>query len=111
VLLTGGSGGKSDAVKDWAIAGADRAAQEGHVAPWIGIIREKETPAKRAQEQRTRVLRPPYNHERNFLEAFVCDAAIAFEGGDGTISEVAFCLALGRPIVLVGSEWSRRYPL
>jgi predicted Rossmann-fold nucleotide-binding protein len=43
-----------------------------------------------------------YKHRRNYAEACICDGAIAFEGGDGTISEVLFALQLGHPVIVVG---------
>ena len=52
-----------------------------------------------------------YEHRRNYVSAALCDVAVAFDGGDGTTSEVAFALATGRPVVLVGAEWASAYPL
>lgn len=54
-------------------------------------------------------LRPGYAHKRNYLEAHLCDAAIAFPGIQGTPTEVACCFALNRPVVLLG-EWENYYP-
>ncbi len=47
---------------------------------------------------------------RNFLEAYLCDGAIALPGGAGTQSEVIFCLLLQRPVVLLG-DWTASTPL
>jgi uncharacterized protein (TIGR00725 family) len=47
-------------------------------------------------------IRSHIGHKRNYLGACLCDAAIAIEGGRGTASEAAFCLALGKPIMFVG---------
>lgn len=42
-------------------------------------------------------------HVRNTLIARSCDAMIAIGGGYGTLSEIAFALVLGRPVVAVDS--------
>ncbi len=36
---------------------------------------------------------------RNLLIARACHAAIAIRGGYGTLSEIAFCLRLGKPVI------------
>lgn len=56
------------------------------------------------------VLRPRIGHRRNYVEAHLCDVAVAFDGAPGTTSEVAFRLALGRPVVLVGRRLGRDVP-
>lgn len=43
------------------------------------------------------VVKTEYRNERNYINAFLCDSAIALRGGPGTDSEVAFCLGLGGP--------------
>ena len=47
------------------------------------------------------MLNPGYGDRRNYMEALLCDAAVCFVGENGTKSEIAFCLAAGRPVVLV----------
>ena len=42
-------------------------------------------------------------HLRNLLIARSCDAMIAIGGGYGTLSEIAFALVLGKPVVAVNS--------
>jgi uncharacterized protein (TIGR00725 family) len=42
-------------------------------------------------------------HLRNALIARSCDAMIAIGGGYGTLSEIAFALVLGKPVVAVNS--------
>lgn len=106
ILLTGGTDSAGAAVKEKAIAGVKTAPG----ARWIGVGRSKEIgPAVRSQERI--ILCPGYEHKRNYVEAHLCDAAVAFRGGDGTASEVTFCLALGRPVILVGEGWQTEYPL
>jgi hypothetical protein len=56
------------------------------------------------------ILEPNLGHGRNYLNAAMCDVAVGFPGGHGTDSEVAFALALGRPVVLVGEEWDTSFP-
>jgi hypothetical protein len=51
------------------------------------------------------LLKTKYQDERNYVNALLCDSAIALKGGAGTDSEVAFCLVLGRPVVLFGPGW------
>jgi hypothetical protein len=51
------------------------------------------------------VLRPGYGHRRNYVEAHLCDAAVVFPGAEGTVSEMAFCLALCRPLVVLDRKW------
>jgi predicted Rossmann-fold nucleotide-binding protein len=110
ILLTGGTGSADDSVKDCAIRGAERARREGRVAAWVGVER---TPTRGAAEGSGSglILRPGYQHERNYVEAHLCDAAIALPGGPGTASEVAFCPTLKRPLVLVGPIWQTGYGL
>ena len=45
---------------------------------------------------------------RNALIARACDAMIAIGGGYGTLSEIAFALRLGRPVVALASWEVRR---
>lgn len=39
------------------------------------------------------------SHARNFIIARTCDCAIAIDGKYGTLSEIAFCLMCGTPVV------------
>jgi len=39
------------------------------------------------------------SHARNFIIARTCDCAIAIDGKYGTLSEIAFCLMCGIPVV------------
>jgi hypothetical protein len=125
ILLTGGDDPRARDLKGRVLAGACRARKGGAMAPWIGVVREKpipdpETGVDREQPRRDPrfvddglglVLKPGGNHRRNYAEAEFCDAAIAFKGEDGTSSEVLFCLALGKPLVLVGDSWASQYPM
>jgi len=110
VLLTGGTGRGRDRVKDRAILGAKRAGQKGYVAAWVGVERTKRHEDSE-RDGSGLILRPGYEHKRNYVEAHLCDAAIALPGGEGTASEAAFCLVLRRPIVLVGPKWVADYRL
>ena len=100
VTLTGGRGPDGDAVKEYALRGAERAA-----GAWIGVHREDGGERDPEVTPRTLVLRPGGDHRRNVLEAHLVDAAIAVPGGPGTASEAVFCMARGRPVVLLGEEW------
>ena len=125
ILLTGGDDPRAQDLKGRVLAGACRARKGGAMAPWIGVIREEpirdpKTGVAREQPRRDPrfvddglglVLAPGGNHRRNYAEAEFCDAAIAFKGGDGTSSEVLFCLALGKPLVLIGDSWPSQYPM
>ena len=103
ILLTGGAGPGDDSVKDTAIAGAREA--EG---AWVGVLQGDEAPPDGgAQSPRHHVIPTGLRHRRNFLEALMCDAAIAFVGGPGTRSEVACAFALQRPVALVGQDWRK----
>jgi len=46
---------------------------------------------------------------RNALLARCCDAMVAVGGGYGTLSEIAFALRIGKPVVALGS-WEIRRP-
>lgn len=110
VLLTGGDSSSGKAVKERAIAGAEAVRGEGFLGPWIGVSRGASRPSFRADDDKSFVIQTDLNHKRNYLEACLCDAAIAFEGGKGTVSEVTFCLSLQKPVVLIGN-WQSKYPL
>ena len=99
ILLTGGNGEDPSAVKDRAIVGAKSV--EGI---WIGVEKEAPPPAHRLVG-RSIQLRPGHGDRRNYIGASICDVAIAFSGGAGTDSEVAFCLAQGKSVVLLDSSF------
>jgi uncharacterized protein (TIGR00725 family) len=46
---------------------------------------------------------------RNWINACSSDAIVAVSGGYGTLSEIAFAMILGRPVVLLG-EWRLESP-
>jgi predicted Rossmann-fold nucleotide-binding protein len=99
-LLTGGNTPNGDYVKNKAIAGA-----ESVHGRWIGVHRHDCLRAPSYQEAKASlILEPGLGHRRNFLEACLCDVAIALEGGKGTISEVSACNFLRKPVVLI--DWN-----
>lgn len=103
IVLTGGRNPGTEEVRELAIRGAMDA--EGR---WIGIGRrggneDVQRNPDVAHDDRSFELTTNLGHKRNYLEACLCDAAIALLGGDGTTSEVAFCLSLGKPVFLIGN--------
>jgi predicted Rossmann-fold nucleotide-binding protein len=105
ILLTGGTRCAEDSVKNAAICGAGS-------SPWVGVEREAPVRAERQNDSKQGfVIFSDLNHKRNYLEACLCDAAIALEGGSGTLSEVTCALSLGRPVALVGAGWREQYDL
>lgn len=114
ILLTG-SGGKvnDETVKDRAMRGALAVEKRGGRAPRVGVLGKEEPDVffKRVDGSLMVRMSLGYENRRNFVEACMCDAAIAFQGGDGTKSEVAFALALGRPVLLVGKKWKAEFPV
>lgn len=100
VVLTGGSTPQASGnVKDRALWGA-------RAGPWIGVSKSKDGRIDGGPEESGFVIRSGLDDRRNYLNAFLCDGAIALEGGSGTISEAVFTMALGKPIVLVGErDW------
>ena len=115
ILLTGGGRGHGrPAVKESAFDGARRARrEEGVAAARVGVLgREAKQVEVRIEDHGTEIiLAPALKDRRNYLNASMCDVAIAFQGGEGTKSEVAFCLGLGRPVLLVGPLWGQEYPV
>ncbi len=105
VLLTGGDGSHPDTVKDAAIRSAIDIEDLERPAAWIGVRRADSATAPEEKGGRSILLTPGWDHRRNFVEACLCDAAIAIWGGAGTASEVVFCLYLRRPVVLIGDKW------
>ena len=108
VVLTGGTGPEDTGIKGAAIAGA-----EGSGDPtWIGVARSDVPTAPVDQGPHAVVLTPGWGHRRNFVEACLCDAAIALGATTpGTASEALFCLYLGRPVVVLGDEPAGMFPL
>jgi uncharacterized protein (TIGR00725 family) len=90
ILLTGGTRPGTNPVRESAILGAGS-------SPWVGVGRANKIDA--AELDRGFVIYTDLGHKRNYLEACLCDAAIGLTGGDGTVSEVTFSLALQRPVV------------
>lgn len=95
VLLTGGGTGVMRAA-------AKGAATTGGMV--IGVM-----PGRDAEES------PPNDHihvalftglgeGRNFVNACSCDALVALPGSWGTLSEIAFGMKLGRPVVVIGDD-------
>jgi predicted Rossmann-fold nucleotide-binding protein len=105
ILLTGGTGILDKSVKEQAIVGAERAIEAGSAGRWIGVPKAGNRTAS-PSHGRGFLLRTEYRNERNYINALLCDSAIALKGGPGTDSEVAFCLVLGRPVVLLGPGWN-----
>lgn len=112
-VLTGGQGLGGPVVKDQAIEGCRRAILEAHVGRWVGVPKRQDGGDTTSPDGpgRSHVIRTPYGDERNYLEAWLCDVAICFHGKGGTTSELAFCIALGIPVVLVGDAWVTEYPM
>lgn len=111
ILLTGG-GRRLDeaAVKEAAMRGAS-AAPAAAAGRRVGVLGVESTQVGIDISDSGVILEPNVGHQRNYLNAAMCDVAIAFPGGHGTDSEVVFALALGRPVVLVGEDWERVFPL
>lgn len=105
ILLTGGTGIPDESVKEQAIIGAERAIRAGAAGRWIGVPKDGTRTASPSHGCGF-LLRTEYQDERNYINALLCDSAIALKGGPGTDSEVAFCLVLGRPVVLFGPGWN-----
>jgi hypothetical protein len=105
ILLTGGTGIPDESVKEQAIVGAEGAIGAGSTGRWLGVPKAGKRTASLSQG-RGFLLKTEYRNERNYINALLCDSAIALKGGPGTDSEVAFCLALGRPVVLFGPDWN-----
>jgi SLOG cluster4 family len=98
VLLTGGTRPATDSVKGRAIQGACG-------SPWVGVRQQGPPGAQPSEEcEPGLVVSTGLGDKRNYLEATMCDAAIALPGRDGTLSEVTCSLSLGRPVAFVG-EW------
>ncbi|WP_104181685.1 hypothetical protein [Arthrobacter sp. B0490] len=101
IVLTGGAWKKpATKIKDMAIVAAEEINATVDPPVWIGVANES-SPAPWTESHRGGVLTPGGNHERNFVEACLCHAAIAIGASDGTSSEAIFALYLSRPVALV----------
>jgi predicted Rossmann-fold nucleotide-binding protein len=110
-LLTGGGRELTEpSVKQRAMEGARRA-EWGQRGARISVLgkEEKKVWVKAVGDQI--LLSLAYKHRRNYVNAMLCDVAVAFPGGDGTTSEVAFPLAAERPVILLGDEWAAAFPV
>lgn len=105
IILTGGTGPADKPVKNRAIKGAMKLDS----GCWVGVDRGPK--AEGVPQERGFAIRSTLNHQRNYLEACMADAAICLEGGEGTMSELACCLLLGRPVALVGRYWKSQCDL
>lgn len=99
VVLTGGDGKDSSGVKGEALNAVET---DGR---WIGVLNSKGANSTSVDTATSLLLDPRLGHQRNLLEAWLCDAAVVFEGGRGTASECVSSLCLGRPVLLVGDRW------
>ena len=101
VLLTGGRDVVRDTVKDAAVLAAVAVADPRDSEVWIGVARTElvEPPEPRPHGI---ILKPGGMDRRNFVEACLCDAAIAIGTSLGTSSEALFALYLRRRVTLVG---------
>ena len=105
ILLTGGTESAPTPVKNRAILGA-------HPSPWVGVDRKKSGGASsKEREPRAFLICSDLDHKRNYLEAYMCDAAIGLKGGDGTVSELTCALWLKRPVAFVGDYWRGSFDL
>lgn len=101
VVLTGGTWRiPACKIKDIAIVAAGESNITAAPPVWIGVA-NKASPAPWNESHRGGVLTPGGKHERNFVEACLCHAAIAIGTSDGTSSEAIFSLYLRRPVALV----------
>jgi uncharacterized protein (TIGR00725 family) len=111
VILTGGTMKAQKppkTVKDAALKGA---ARDGY---WIGVLKNGRIPDLKPDgycpdfksEGKGGVVYSDMGHQRNLLEAWLCDAAIVLKGAEGTISEAVSALCLGKPVLLAGSTWT-----
>lgn len=101
IILTGGTGPADSPVKNRAIQAAIR----GDSKSWVGVNRVKGETATGTPVKGGFAIESTLNHQRNYLEACMTDAAICLEGNAGTMSELASCLLLRRPVALVGDRW------
>lgn len=111
VLLTGGGRSPEDrSVKEAAMRGAGAAGTPAARGRRVGVLGVESDNVGIEISDSGVIFEPGLGHGRNYLNAAMCDVAIAFHGGHGTDSEVAFALSLGRPVVLVGPGWETSFP-
>ena len=102
ILLTGGSGPGAKRPKTVKNRAIDGAIPES----WVGVERmERPEPSIPMPPRGLSITLPELDNRRNYVEALMCDGAIAVEGGPGTISEIMSSLSLGRPVALAGDYW------
>ena len=83
ILLTGGTGIPDESVKEQAIVGAERAIGAGSAGQWVGVPKAGKRTALPSRG-RGFLVRTGYRNERNYINAILCDSAIALKGGPGT---------------------------
>jgi hypothetical protein len=99
-LLTGGDGSDPSTVKDAAIITARAIPSAG----WIGVLNGPEAADPETVGSHGLLVTPGTGHRRNFVEACLCDAAIAIGHSPGTSSEALFAMFLRRPVILVDAH-------
>jgi hypothetical protein len=105
VLLTGGDGSDPDTVKDAAIDAVILAGAEDSQPTWIGVANTEDASRPVWHGGSSVVIQPGLAHRRNFLEACLCDVAVAIGASScGTASEALFCLYLHRPLIILGDS-------
>jgi uncharacterized protein (TIGR00725 family) len=114
VVLTGGTMDKEPpkAVKDAALNGATPDCD------WIGVLQDGSCRDSSHEGNcadfrpygKGRVVYSDMGHQRNFLEALLCDAAVVFAGKEGTISEAVSTLCLGKPVLLCANSRTEDCP-
>ncbi len=106
IVLTGGEAANGqNVVRHRALIGARKAG--GTI---VGVQPSGTRPAWKSDYHEF-IIDTDLRHKRNYLEACICDAAVALEGNAGTRSEVTFCLSLQKPVLLVGAGWPGDYLL
>lgn len=111
ILLTGGGRQPNEgSVKEKAMVGARASEGPARRAARVGVLGVESTRVRIEVTDSQVILEPNLGHGRNYVNAAMCDVAVGFPGGHGTDSEVAFALALGRPVVLVGDAWDTSFP-
>jgi len=105
IVLTGGDGKVTGQVKNDAIYGA-----RSHGGWWIGVPKGRGGAPSQELDGQGLVLKPEMGHQRNFLEAWICDAAIVLQGEAGTVSELVSALCLNKPVLLIGETWMNDWP-
>lgn len=110
VLLTGGGRKPAEqSVKEQAMEGCRDAGKAGARASRVGVLGTEAHTVGFEVNGPEAILGPNLGDGRNYLNAAMCDVAVALPGGPGTHSEAAFALALGRPVVLLG-DWATPFP-